>query len=58
MIKVDLKDAYFDILSARMQKNSIMFHCEGNLYKLMGRCFDLGPVSPIFTKLLKTLIAL
>ena len=58
LIKIDLKDAYFGIPLDKSPRKYIRFHWEGNLYEFFCLCFGLGPVPPIFTKLLKIRIVL
>ena len=58
LIKIDLKDAYFSIPLDKSSRKYIRFQWEGNLQEFDCVCFGLGPAPLIFTKLLKTPIAL
>ena len=58
LIKIDLKDAYFSIPLDKSSRKYIRFQWEGNLQEFLCLCFGLGPAPLIFTKLLKTPIAL
>ena len=54
LIKIALKDAYFDIPLDKSSRRYIRFQWEGNLYEFLCLCF-LAQL--IFTKLLKVPIA-
>ena len=51
--KTDLKDPYFCVPLHQKHRKYIRFCWEGQLYEFLCLCFDLGPASRIFTKLLK-----
>ena len=58
LIKIDPEDVYFGIPLDKSSRKYIRFQWEGNLQEFLCLCFGLGPAPLIFTKLLKTPIAL
>ena len=58
MVKIDLKDAYFNIPLHPETQKYVRFQWKGNLYQFLCLCFGLGPAPRILTKLLKIPISI
>ena len=57
MMKVNLKDVYFNDLIIQSAKNILRFHWKTKFHQFLVMAFGLGPASRLFTKLLRPMIA-
>jgi len=58
MVKIDMKDAYFNVPLHPAFRKYVKFSWRGTLYEFLCLCFGLGPGPRIFTTLLKVPIQL
>ena len=58
MCKIDLKDAYFSVPLHTESQKFLRFQWKSQLFHFLCLSFGLGPAPHIFTKLLKTPVAL
>ena len=58
MVKIDLKDAFFNVALNKQSQHLVRFQWKGNLYQFLSLCFGISPAPRIFTKIMKIPISI